>query len=177
MDRDSRLLPLRSRSSPHHTPESPPDYPQPAPVHRRVASCTSPTNSSIISSRNNTPVTRPSSAKTRAKCVPWYHTTTRTPSHATSYTTSVGTTPTDRVIPVASPRIEPHSNLTLPHGRERCSPSHTPVEIFALVPQSVCVDSAGTTQPQHSTFQYRPRRLSFSIENPPRRLTPQEYPV
>src|SRR6218665_1638220 len=169
MDRDGRLLPLRSGSSPHHARESPPDYPQPAPVYRRVASCTSPTNSSIISSRNNTPVTRPSSPQTRPKSIP--------PSHATSYTTSVGTTPTDRVIPVASPRIEPHSNLTLPHGRERCSPSHTPVEIVPLVPQSHCVDSAGTTQPQHSTFQYRPRRLSFSIENPPRRLTPQEYPV
>src|SRR6218665_2238266 len=123
------------------------------------------------------PPPRPSTPKPRAKGVPWYPTPTRTPPHATSYTTSVGTTPTDRVIPVASPRIEPHSNLTLPHGRERCSPSHTPVQIVPLLPQSHCVDSAGTTQPQHSTFQYRPRRLSFSIENPPRRLTPQEYPV
>src|SRR6218665_66869 len=53
--------------SPHRARESPADYPQPAPVYRRVASCTSPTSSSIISSRNNTPVTHPSPAKTRAK--------------------------------------------------------------------------------------------------------------
>src|SRR6218665_1624954 len=52
---------------PHPARESPADYPQPAPVYRRVASCTSPTSSSIISSRNNTPVTHPSPAKTRAK--------------------------------------------------------------------------------------------------------------